>query len=104
MKIFEEFFVDVAEHVAIVAGIEVDAVDLFDDLAHQCAVFHVVVGIFEGHTNRPAILSPVNDRLSFLWLVDLNWVVIKIWVRELGRGPFEIHDGEEQLVIVLVDE
>ncbi len=48
LKVFEELFVDVAEHVAIIGGVKVDAVDLVDDLAHQRAVFHVVVGTVEG--------------------------------------------------------
>jgi hypothetical protein len=34
--------------VAIIGGVKVDAVDLVDDLAHQRAVFHVVVGTVEG--------------------------------------------------------
>ena len=48
LEVFEELLVDVAEHVAVIGGVEIDAVDLVDDLPHQRAVLHVVVGILEG--------------------------------------------------------
>jgi hypothetical protein len=47
LEVFKELLVDVAEHVAVIGGIEVDAVDLVDDLPHQGAVLHVVVGILK---------------------------------------------------------
>ena len=47
LEVLEELFVDVAEHVAVIGGVEVDAVDLVDDLPHQRAVLHVVVGVLE---------------------------------------------------------
>ncbi len=56
LKILEELLVDVAEHVAVIGGIEVDAVDLVDDLPHQGAVLHVVVGILERHADEPSDL------------------------------------------------
>ena len=48
LEVLEDLLVDVAEHVAVVGGIEVDAVDAVDDLPHEGAVLHVVVGILEG--------------------------------------------------------
>lgn len=56
LEVFEQLLVDVAEHVAIIGGIEVDAVDLVDDLPHQGAILHVVVGILECHANQPGDL------------------------------------------------
>ena len=52
LEVLEELLVNVAEHVAIIGGVEVDAVDLVDDLPHQRAVLHVVVGILEGHADE----------------------------------------------------
>jgi hypothetical protein len=39
LEVLEDLFVDVAEHVAVIGGVEVDAVDLVDDLAHQVPFF-----------------------------------------------------------------
>ena len=52
LEVLEELFVDVAEHVAVIGGVEVDAVDLVDDLPHQRAVLHVVVRVLEGGANQ----------------------------------------------------
>ena len=52
LEVLQELLVDVAEHVAVIGGVEVDAVDLVDDLAHQGAVLHVVVGVLEGHADQ----------------------------------------------------
>src|SRR5262245_18464163 len=52
LKVSKKLFVDVTKHVAVVGGIKVDSVDLVDDLAHQRAVLHVVVGIIESHANE----------------------------------------------------
>ena len=58
LEVAEELFVDVAEEVAVVGGVEVDAVDLVDDLAHQRAVLHVVVGVLEDLADERADLAP----------------------------------------------
>src|SRR5690348_5568708 len=42
LKIFQKLLINVAKHVAIVGGVEVNAVDLVDDLPHQRVVLHVV--------------------------------------------------------------
>jgi len=52
LEVFEQFLVDVAEQVAVIGGVEVNGVDLVDDLAHQRAVLHVIVGILEGHADE----------------------------------------------------
>ncbi len=52
LEVLEELLVDVAEHVAVIRGVEVDAVDLVDDLAHQRAVLHVVVGVVKGRADE----------------------------------------------------
>jgi len=48
LEVLEQFLIDIAEHVAVLGGIEVDGVDLVDDLPHQGAIFHVIVGVIEG--------------------------------------------------------
>ena len=52
LEVLEDFLVDVAEHVAVIGGIEIDAVDLVDDLTHEGAILHIIVGIFEGHADE----------------------------------------------------
>ena len=52
LKVFEKLLVDVAEHVAIIGGVKVNAVDLVDDLAQQRAVLHVVVGAVKRRPNQ----------------------------------------------------
>jgi hypothetical protein len=52
LKILEDFFVDVTEHVTVIGRIEVDSVNLIDNLPHEGAVLHVVVGILEGHSDQ----------------------------------------------------
>ena len=46
----------------VIGGIEVDAVDLVDDLAHEGAVLHVVVGILEGGADKSRELVPCPTR------------------------------------------
>ena len=66
LEILEELLVDVAEHVAVIGGIEVDAVDLVDDLPHEGAVLHVVVGILEGHADETRdLVRAARQRLEF---------------------------------------
>ena len=65
LEVLEELLVDVAEHVAVVGGVEVDAVDLVDDLPHQRAVLHVVVGILEGHADEAGdLVAAAGERLE----------------------------------------
>ena len=47
LQVAQDLLVDAAEGVAVAAVVEVDLADLVDDLAHQGAGLHVVVGIFE---------------------------------------------------------
>jgi hypothetical protein len=47
LQIVEDLLVDVAEVLAIGQVVEIDLVDAVDDLAHQLAGFHVVVGVLE---------------------------------------------------------
>ena len=52
LEVFEELLVDVAEEVAVIGSVEVNGVDLVDDLPHQRPIFHVVVGVLEGHADE----------------------------------------------------
>ena len=66
LEVFEELLVDVAEHVAVIGSVEVDAVDLVDDLPHQRAVLHVVVGILEDHADEDCdLVRATGQRLQF---------------------------------------
>ena len=47
LQVIENLLVDVAEVLAFGEVVEVDAVDLIDDLAHELAGLHVVVGVLE---------------------------------------------------------
>ena len=61
LEILEELLVDVAEQVAVIGGVEVDAVDLVDDLSHQRAVLHVVVGTVEGGLDERDDLAAAGE-------------------------------------------
>ena len=47
LQVFEDFFVEVVELVALGLAVEVDGVELVDDLAQQLTALHVVVGVFK---------------------------------------------------------
>ena len=47
LQVFQDFFVEVVELVALGLAVEVDGVQLVDHLAQQVAAFHVVVGVFK---------------------------------------------------------
>ena len=47
LQVVEDLLVDVAEVLALGQVVEVDLVDLVDDLPHQLAGLHVVVGVLE---------------------------------------------------------
>ena len=47
MQVVEQLFVNVAEVLALGEVVEIDAADFIDDLPHELAGFHVVVGILE---------------------------------------------------------
>ena len=47
LQVSEDLLVHVAEQVPVFAVVEIDLVDLVDDLPHQRAVLHVLVGIVE---------------------------------------------------------
>ena len=61
LQVFEELFVNVAEHVAVIGGVEVDAVDLVDDLSHQRAVLHVVVSAIESGLDERDDLAAAGE-------------------------------------------
>jgi len=48
LEVLEQLFVNVAEEVAVAGRVKINAVDFVDDLAHEGAVLHIVVGILEG--------------------------------------------------------
>ncbi len=64
LQVLEQLLVDVAEHVAVIRGVEVDAVDLVDDLPHEGAVLHVIVGILEGHADQAGDLVAAAGRVT----------------------------------------
>src|SRR5258708_2363974 len=47
LQVVEDLLVNLAEMLAIDERVEIDAVDLVDDLPHQLAGFHVIVGVLE---------------------------------------------------------
>jgi hypothetical protein len=81
LKVFEKFLVNVAEHVAIIRGIEVDAVDLVDHLPHEGAILHVVVGIFKRHANEAGNLVGTSGKQFEL----REQCVKSTWVTRFGN-------------------
>ena len=61
LQILKQLFVNVAEHVAVIGGVEVDAVDLVDDLSHQRAVLHVVVSAIESGLDERDDLAAAGE-------------------------------------------
>jgi hypothetical protein len=62
LQVVEDLFVDVAEVLALGQIVEIDLVDLVDDLAHELAGLHVVVGVLEhvATTRRRSPCLPGN--------------------------------------------
>ena len=61
LQVVEDLLVDVAEVLALGQVVEVDLLDLVDDLPHELAGLHVVVGILEyvaDHAAAVALLAP----------------------------------------------
>ena len=65
LEVVENLLVDVAEVLALFQVVEVDGVDLVDDLAHELAGLHVVVGVFE-HVAHDAAASILRGPRQFL--------------------------------------
>ena len=74
LQVVEDLLVDVAEVLALGEVVEVDLVDLVDDLPHQLAGLHVVVGVLEHVADHAAAVAG------------------------LGRGR-EVLERREQLVV-----
>ena len=54
LQVFEDFFVEVVELVALGLAVEIDRVKFVDDLAQQLAALHVVVGVFKHAAHHKA--------------------------------------------------
>src|SRR5262245_25900304 len=52
LQILENLLVNVAKGMAVIGGIEINAIDLVDYLPHEGAVLHVVVGILKRHSDQ----------------------------------------------------
>ena len=65
LQVAQDLLVDAAEGVAVARVVEVDFADLVDDLAHQRAGLHVVVGVFEHAADDAGALArrAVGDQL-----------------------------------------
>ncbi len=57
LQVPEDLLVDVVEGVAVGGAVEVDLVELVDDLAHQGAGLHVVVGVLEDALDHAGALG-----------------------------------------------
>ena len=57
LQVVEDLLVDVAEVLALGQVVEVDAVDLVDDLPHELAGLHVVVGVLEDVADDAAAVA-----------------------------------------------
>ena len=65
LQVVEDLLVDVAEVLAFGEIVEVDLVDLVDDLPHQLAGLHVVVGVLEhiAHDAASVAALPCDRKL-----------------------------------------
>ncbi len=52
---------------------------------------------------HPAVHPAAPADSSGLGFVDLHRVAIEVGIGKQRGGPLEVHDGEEELVVVLVD-
>ena len=66
LQVVEDLLVDVAEVLALGQVVEVDLVDLVDDLPHQLAGLHVVVGVLEHVADHAAAVARLADGGKFL--------------------------------------
>lgn len=57
LQVVEDLLVDVAKVLPLGQVVEIDLVDLVDDLPHELAGLHVVVGIFKDATNDAAAVA-----------------------------------------------
>ena len=71
LEVLEELLVDVAEHVAGLGVVEVDVVvDLVDDLAHERAGLHVVVGVLEHAAQQLGPLASLAAELGDVQVLE----------------------------------
>ena len=68
MQVVEDLLVDVAEVLALGEVVEIDLVDLVDDLPHQLAGLHVVVGVLEHIADDAAAVALLACDGEFLEL------------------------------------
>ena len=68
LQVVEDLLVDVAEVLALGEVVEVDLVDLVDDLPHELAGLHVVVGILEDVAHDAAAVALLARDGEFLEL------------------------------------
>ena len=68
LQVVEDLLVDVAEVLALGEVVEIDLVDLVDDLPHELAGLHVVVGILEHVAHHAAAVALLAGGGEFLEL------------------------------------
>ena len=64
LQVVEDLLVDVAEVLALGEVVEIDLVDLVDDLPHELAGLHVVVGVFEHVAHHAAAVARLAGELA----------------------------------------
>ena len=62
LQVVEDLLVDVAEMLALGEVVEIDLVDLVDDLPHELAGLHVVVGVLEHIADHAAAVALLGRR------------------------------------------
>ena len=86
LQVVQDLLVDVAEVLARSQAVEVDAVDLVDNLPHQLAGLHVVVGILEhGPHDVRARAGPGREFLQLRKEIAVDEVE-----QLLARYPFRV--------------
>ena len=66
LKVIENLLINIAEMLALGEVVKIHLVDLVDDLPHELAGLHVVVGIFENIANYAAAVAGFAGSGEFL--------------------------------------
>ena len=119
LQVVEDLLIDVAEMLPLGEIIEVHLVDFVDDLPHELAGLHVVVGVLEHIAHNAAAVALLSGDGEFLEL-GKSWVLMNVSssspVMPSGsaaqRAPTEVcRDGRAvallhqlQLLVLVVDD
>ncbi|MGA7415480.1 MAG: hypothetical protein WBW33_33725 [Bryobacteraceae bacterium] len=116
LEVVQDLLVDVAEVLALGEVVEVDLIDLVDDLPHELAGLHVVIGVLEDDAAAAGLLAGGGELLELREELEVDEGEKLVAGDALGVGgpgaPAEgLGDGgavvilhELQLLVLVVDD